>query len=151
MDRHRFSKRSRELYERAKMIEDLGKMPDRAVELDFRQAAEMMRGAATDLEELVKAELPGCVCRRIDRDDYSYLDYSLECRHHHQLQFLTEKLKADYAKMEKTLKDEARMKLVTAALAGTASLSPLDHDPEQIMINAIGIANGVIYRLTGTP
>ena len=147
MDRHRFSKRSRELNERAKKIEDLGKMPDRAVELDFRQAAEMMRGAATDLDDLVKAELPGCVCRRVDRDDYSYLDYSLECRHHHQLHYLGEKLKADYIKMEKALKNEVRVKLVAAALAGTAGTAPGD----RLVENAIAVADMAIRRLTETP
>ena len=150
MDRHRFSSRVRELKERAKLVEDLGRVPDRAKEKDFRDLADLLKKTASDIEELVDAKLPGCICRRIDHDDYSYLVYATECRHHHQLHVLTEKLKADYAKMEKTLKDDARMKLVAAALAGTASLSPLDHDPEQIMINAIGIANGVIYRLTGT-
>ena len=149
MDRHRFSKRSRELNERAKRIEDLGKMPDRAVELDFRQAAEMMRGAATDLDDLVKADLPGCLCRRIENDNYSYLDYSLECRHHHQLHYLSEKLKADYTKMEKTLKNEARMKLVASALTGTACMAP--QDLPSFTNNAIAIADETIARLTESP
>jgi len=151
MDRHRFRTRSRELIDRAKKLEDLGKMPDRAVELDFRQAGELIRGAAADIQELVDAKLPGCVCRRIDHDDYSYLDYSLECRHHHQLHALSEKLKADYKKMEKTLKDEVRMKLVAAALSGTARDRDEAMTVDQIGINAIEIANDVIRRLTETP
>ena len=44
------------------------------------------------------------------------------CFHHSQLYQLRETLKADYAKMERTLKNEARMKLVAAALAGAATL-----------------------------
>jgi len=67
------------------------------------------------------------------------------------LHALHEKLKADYKKMEKTLKDEARMKLVAAALSGTAGLSPIDHAPDHLAITAIDIANDVIRRLTETP
>jgi hypothetical protein len=147
VDRHRFSKRARELAERAKRLEDLGKMPDRAVELDFRQAGEMMRGAAADIQELIEAKLPGCICRRIDHDDYSYLDYSLECRHHHQLHALTEKVKADYKKMEKVLKDEIRMKLVAAALSG-AVRDDSNSTNAQLATDAIEIADEAIRRLT---
>lgn len=149
MERHRFSNRVRELKERAKLVEDLGRVPDRAKEKDFRDLAELLRKTASDIEELVDAKLPGCICRRIDHDDYSYLVYATECRHHHQLHFMTEKVKADYAKMEKTLKDEARMKLVATALTGTASLAV--QDLPSFSRNAIAIADETIARLTETP
>ena len=146
MDRHRFSSRVRELKERAKLVEDLGRIPDRAKEKDFRDLGELLKKTASDIEELVDAKLPGCICRRIDHDDYSYLVYATECRHHHQLHALTEKCKADYAKMEKTLKDEARMKLVTSALTGTACMAP--QDLPGFANNAIAIADETIARLT---
>ena len=156
MDRHRFSSRVRELKERAKLVEDLGRVPDRAKEKDFRDIAELLRKTAADIEELVDAKLPGCICRRIDHDDYSYLVYADECRHHHRLHVLTEKLKADYAKMEKTLKDEVRMKLIAAALSGTAGMPPIDRLVEnaindRLVENAITVADETIRRLTVTP
>ena len=151
MDRHRFGKRARELNDRAKIVEDLARMPDRATENDFRQASDLMRGAASDLDELVKATPPGCICRRIEHDNYSYLDYAEACVHHRQLYVLSEKLKADYAKMERALKDEARMKLVAAALAGTAGLEPqTNHQRNHYAERALLIADDVIRRITET-
>ena len=145
MGRHRIA-RINELNDRAKLVEDLGRVPDRAKEKDFRDLAELLRKTASDIEELVDAKLPGCICRRIDHGDYSYLVYATECRHHHQLHFLTEKLKADYAKMEKTLKDETRLRLVAAALSSTAGFAV--QDLPNIANNAIAIADATIVRLT---
>ena len=122
MDRHRFSKRAHDLRGCAQLIKDLTRVPDRATEKDFRQAADLMTGAASDLDELVKATPPGCICRRVENDNYSYLDYAEECIHHRQLHALSESLKVDYAKMEKALKNEVRLRLVSAALSGTALL-----------------------------
>ena len=150
-DRHRFSKRSRELNERARLVDDLARMPDRATENDFRQAADLMRGAASDLDELASATPTGCVCRRIENDNYSYLDYHEECLHHRQYYFLREKLKEDYAKMEKALKDEARMKLVAAALSGSAGMAPNDvRELSTFAENVLEIADSVIRQITET-
>jgi hypothetical protein len=149
VDRHRFSKRSRELIERAQIVEDLSRVPDRMTEKDFRLATDLMRGAASDLEELIKATPPGCICRRIENDNYSYLDYAEDCIHHRQYYCLREQLKADYAKMEKALKNEVRMKLVAAALSGTAV--PLKHDnptPDTVVLRALAIADETIRRIT---
>ena len=151
MDRHRFSKRSRELNERAQIIEDLSRVPDRMTEKDFRLATDLMRGAANDLDELVKAKPTGCICRHIENDNYSYLDYAKDCIHHAQYYFLREQLKADYAKMEKVLKDEARMKLVAAALAGTAGMATTDQIGRNAFVeNALEIAEAAIRRITET-
>ena len=144
-DRHRFSKRARELNERARLTEDLARMPDRATADDFRHAANLMRGAASDLEELVKATPPGCICRRIENDNCNYLDYAKDCIHHRQYYFLREQLKADYAKMEKALKDEVRMKLVTDALQAQTVHS---NDPTEGMARlAIELADEVLRQL----
>ena len=150
VDRHRFSKRSRELHERAQIIEDLSRVPDRMTEKDFRLATDLMRGAANDLDELVKATPPGCICRHIENDNYSYLDYAEDCIHHRHYYFLSEKLKADYAKMEKALKDEARMKLVSAALAGTAGMATTEDQigRNAFVENALEIAEAAIRRIT---
>ena len=149
-DRHRFSKRVRELNDSARLIEDLARMPDRATEKDFRQAANLMRGAAIDLEELATASPTGCICHRIENDNYSYLDYAEACVHHRQLYVLREKLKENYEKMEQALKNEARMKLVAAALSGTAGLPSDDDDLDDndLVKRAISIADEAIRRLT---
>lgn len=149
MDRHRFRSRISDLHLRAKLVENLAQVPDRAKEKDFHDIADLLKKTASDIEELIDAKLPGCICRRIDHDDYSYLVYAEECRHHHQLHAQTEKLKTDYAKMEKTLKNEARMKLVASALAGTAGRAP--QDLAGFANNAIAIADETIARLTETP
>ena len=127
-------------------------MPDRATEKDFRQAADLMRGAASDLEELVKATPTGCICRRIQDDNYSYLNYAEDCVHHRQYYALREQLKADYAKMEKALKNETRMKLVAAALTGSAAFTPEDDHAgrNQHVERAIAIADDTIRRITET-
>lgn len=141
--RHRFDKRVDQLNEGAQLIEDLARMPDRAT----RQAADLMRGAACDIVELVKAPLMGCVCQRIENDNYSYLDYVESCVHHRQLYALREKLKADYARMEKALKNEARMKIVAVALSGTAVDA---RDSVTVVVRAITIADETIRRLAET-
>lgn len=151
VDAHRFSKRSRELNERAQILENLAKLPNRATENDLRQAASMMRGAANHLEELVAATPPGCICRHVENDNYSYLDYAEACLHHRQLYILRESLKKDYAKMERQLKDEVRMKLVAAALTGTASM-PRQEDPggKNTVEKALMLADAAIRRITET-
>jgi hypothetical protein len=131
----------------------LAKMPDRATSADLQLAADLAKKAADDLDELVKATPSGCVCRRIDNDNYSYLDYHEECIHHRQYYFLREQLKADYAKMEKALKNEVRIKFVAAALAGTAAgIEPKEDQlgRNAFVENALEIAEAAIRRITET-
>ena len=148
MNPDRYHKRANDLRGCAQLIKDLTRVPDRATEKDFRHAANLMTDAANDLDELVKATPTGCVCRRIENDNYIYLDYAESCIHHRQLYVLREKLKEDYAKMEKALKNEARMKLVTAVLTGTAA-APAKED-DQIVLRALDIADETIRRITET-
>jgi hypothetical protein len=117
MDRDRYRQRARDLHGCAQLVKDLTKMPDRATEKDFRQAADLMTGAANDIDELIKSKPAGCICRRIEDDNYSYLDYAEGCLHHHELRRIREELKMSYAKMECALKDEVRMRLIVAALS----------------------------------
>lgn len=152
MDKERFRKRAKDLHGCAQLVKDLTRMPDRATEKDFRQAADLMTGAADDITELVKARLPGCICRRIENDNYSYLDYDEACAHHRELHLIRESLKAEYAKMERALKNEARMKLVTAALSGAAVLQD-SRDKTTAAVGtlvegAIAIADEAIRRIT---
>lgn len=152
MDRHRFSRRAHELRAFADRMGPLAKMPDRATGADIQLAADLATKAASDLDELVAATPPGCVCHRIENDNYSYLDYHEDCLHHRQYYFLREQLKADYAKMEKALKNEARMKLVAAALSGSAVVPVDNSDDDAILVeHAIAIADATIRLITETP
>lgn len=147
MDRHRFRDRSRELRAFAERMTPLAKMPDRVTGTDLQLAADLATKAADHLDELLEARLPGCICRQIDNDNYSYLDYTESCRHHSQLYTIRESLKADYKKAEKTLKNEVRMKLVASALTGAAML-PRTADVDHYTEKAIEIADEVIRRIT---
>jgi len=155
MDRHRFSKRSRELTELARLVEGFARMPDGVAEKDFRQAAALMRGASYDIDELVRTSPPGCICRRIRDESNEFLDYAEACLHHRQLHTLREEFKANYAKMERALKNETRLKLVAAALSGTAGLHQVRDQPsdvndfnEDLAKRAIEIADATIRQIT---
>ncbi len=130
-------------------METLAKVPDRATAADIQLAADLAKKAATDLDDLVKAQPAGCLCRLIENDNYSYLDYHEACIHHRQYWHLREKLKADYAALEKTLKDETRMRLVVAALTGTAGIPANEDDRggDQLVLRAIDIANETLRRI----
>lgn len=156
VDRHRFTKRARELNDCARLVERLTCMPDRATEKDFRQAAELMRSTAIDLEELTKMTPTGCICRRIQDDNYDYLDYAEACLHHRQLYVLREKLKEDYKKMERALKDKPRMRVILAALTGAAltemGAGEVEHgvNVESRVYSALALADAVVRRLAET-
>lgn len=164
MDRDRFRNRARELRAFAERMTPLAKMPDRATGADLQLAADLTVKAADTLDELIKATPPGCECRHIKDDGYDYLDYAESCRHHRQYYLLREQLKADYAKMEKALKNEARMKLVAAALSGTAAsfnsrdtpqaqgagwTSITGHAAEKVVERAIAIADETLRQIIG--
>jgi hypothetical protein len=147
MDRDRFRKRSRELNERARLVSDLAKMPDRATAKDFREVADLMSGAASDIDELLQANLPGCACRRIENDNYSYLHYAESCRHHGRLYLLEEDLKARYEKAEHALKNEVRLRFVTAALSGAAVSTDVRCGWDTSIVNrAIAIADEAVRQ-----
>lgn len=148
MDRGRFRNRARELQACAEIVGKLTQMPDRASQKDFQQAAKLMESAAGDLEELITAQPAGCICRRICDNDYDYLDYAEGCLHHRQLYTMREALKVNYTKMESALKNEVRMKLVAAALSGTAGDTPADAN--RYAERAIAIADETIRRIAAT-
>lgn len=150
MDRDRFSGRVRELRAFAERMTALAKMSDRVTSADVQLAADLAGKAADSIDELVKARPSGCICRQIDNDNYSYLDYAEGCLHHRQYYLLRGQLKADFAKMEKALKNEARMKLVSAALAGTAGMAPHDQVGD-FVARAIAIADEAIRTITAVP
>lgn len=146
MTTDRCRRRVRELREASQLVKDLARVPDRATEKDFRQVADLMADAATDLEELIQASPPGCLCRRVQTDNYAYLDYAEGCLHHRQLFVLCEKLKADYEKAERALKNEVRLKLVVAALTGAAARPA--QDCESLVEQADALAEAAIRRIT---
>ncbi len=149
MDRERFKNRSRELGLLATQLAKLSAIPERATTNDFRDAADLIRKAADDLDELLKAPLPGCTCRRVQDYDRDYLEYDETCQHHRALCLLHKRVTADYLKMERALKDEVRLRLVAAALSGSAALPSEDSpDDDDIAKRAIAIADEAICRIT---
>jgi hypothetical protein len=145
MDRDRFRKRATELRDWVSIARTLSNAPDRATAKDFSSAADLMEKAARDLDDLLKATLPGCICRSIFYDDGGgYIDYEKDCRHHGSLYRQLEQNEAHYVKMERALKDEVRLRIVTSALTGTA-ISP--HDNEDLVRWALAIADEVLEQI----
>jgi alkyl sulfatase BDS1-like metallo-beta-lactamase superfamily hydrolase len=148
MDCDRFRKRAHDLQNCAQLVKDLTRIPDRWTEKDFRWVTDLMTGAANDIEELIKATPTGCICRRIQDDNYDYLDYTEGCQHHRQLYMLRESLKANYEKMERALKNEVRMRLVEAALSGMAQLTSTSHNVTALVTRAFAIADETLRQIT---
>jgi hypothetical protein len=146
-DLDRFRTLDGELRTFARQMAPLTKMPERATREDLQRAVDLTKKAADSLEELLKAPLPGCICRHIGHDSYNYLDYAESCRHHGQLYVLREHLQAEHAKRTKALTNEVRLKLIAAALSGAATLDSSIVDYDRKVKLAIDIADEVIDRL----
>lgn len=149
MDRDRFRTRAQDLRKLSEQLVQLSTMPDRVTKKDLESSANLMLRGAEDLDALLTVQLPGCVCRRVVHDDYDYLDYSERCLHHRQLHLRCEQSKEHYAKLEKALKDDLRLRFVTAALTGTASCPSGDGflDNDDLIRRAIAIADETIDRI----
>lgn len=146
MDREHFRDRVRALRAQADEVSCLTAIPDRVKPQDLKATEHLLRAAAYDIEQLVKARPTGCICRHIQDDNYDYFDYDAACLHHGQLYRIREGLKADYAKMEKALKNEARLRFATAVLSGTDWLQV--HDDTGLGIKrALAIADGVLDHI----
>jgi hypothetical protein len=148
MDRSQARSHARDLRSQAGEFRKLVGMPDRAKAEDFKAAAEAMLKGADSIDALVDANLPGCTCRHIESDNYSYLDYAESCRHHGGLYRQIAELKKSYEKTEKKLKDEARMSVVRATLSGTADM-PATLTVQGFVARAIEIADETLRQLTG--
>ena len=150
MDRDRFRTCSRDLRKLSEQQYRLAEMPDRATKNDFEAAAKQMLRAAEDLEDLLKAQLPGCICRRIVDDNYNYLDYAEACQHHGSLFRQVAAMKARYEKIEDDLKNEARMKILPAALAAAATAWPAAGSTDAALAGAaFRLTDEVLRRLVG--
>ena len=126
MDRNHYRNRTRDLRARAEQLDQLVKMPDRVTSYDLRLASDLMTEAANDLDKLIKATPPGCTCHLVESDTHSYLDYAEDCLHHRDLYTRRENLKGSFAKMERTLKNEVRVRFIMAALSGVAARPNVD-------------------------
>jgi len=153
---HRLSSRARELRACADLIAGLARVPDRATPKDFAQVADLIRSAASDLEELVTAVTIGCVCRRVQGDTCDYLDYREGCLHHAGLHILSLQHKEVFARLERDLRNEVRLRMVAAALTGTAAASGSTLVSDALRSNhgiverAIAIADEAIRQITET-
>lgn len=144
MDRDRFRTCASDLVKLSDQLLKLSGMPDRATRHDFEAAATLVSRAAKDLEDLLKVQLPGCICRRIQDDYYNYLEYAEACQHHGGLFHQHAATRAHYEKLENALKDEVRMRFITAALTGTASDQSTN---KHIVQNALDLADEALRRL----
>jgi hypothetical protein len=149
MDRSQARSHARDLRSQAGEFRKLIGMPDRAKAEDFKAAAEAMLKGADSIDALVDANLPGCICRHIESDNYSYLDYAESCRHHGGLYRQIAELKKSYEKTEKKLKDEARMSLVRAALTGAATTVDGRIPTPSVVGRAIAIADEALSQIVG--
>lgn len=147
IDRGRFQNKARDLRGCAQLIKDLTHVPDRATEKDFRQVTDLLTSAADDLDELLRAELPGCACRRIQDDNYAYLVYAEDCRHHRGLYLQEKNLKARYEKAESVLKNEVRLRFITATLTGAAVTGDGRIEHASIVKRAIAIADEAVLQI----
>lgn len=144
MVQDRFHKRAEDLRTCVELFSTMAQGPAHVFRKDFRQAADLMTGAAGDLEALIKTQPPDCLCRLVRDDNYDYLDYVESCLHHHQLYMTRVELQTHYTKMERALRDEVRMRLIVAALQSPTSYS---HDPWGRARLAIELADEVLQQL----
>jgi len=150
MDRDRFRTCARDLVKMADQLIKLSTMPDRATRHDFETAATLVSRAAKNLEDLLEAQLPGCICRRIVDDNYNYIDYAEACQHHGSLFRQVAAMKARYEKIEDDLKNEARMKILPAALAAAATAWPAAGSTDAALAGAaFRLTDEVLRRLVG--
>jgi len=147
MDRGRFQNRARNLRECSQLFQQLSKVPDRATEKDFRQVTDLLTGAADDLDELLRAELPGCACRRFKEDGYDYLDYAESCRHHGHLYLFEKNLEKQREKAERVYKNELRMRFITTALTGASVTVDGRIELASIVKRAIAIADEAVLQI----
>jgi hypothetical protein len=144
LDLDRFRARARDLRKLSSQLSQLATLPDRVTKKDFEDVSKLMVRGADDLEALLEARLPGCLCRLIENDNYSYLDYNAACRHHSQLHAQEQQCKKHYADLERALKNEARMKLVAAVLTGAALVN--EPDWERRVERAFDIADETLRQ-----
>ena len=133
----------------AKELLQLSGMMERLTKADVAKAAKSLDEAARALEDLLKGELPGCTCRLIENDNYSYLDWKEDCRHHRGLFLFHKESKAKYEEAHKKLKNEVRLKLVSELIGGLARGDGQGND--HVVRRAIQLADEAITQLGGVP
>lgn len=106
---------------RARELESLVSMPHRVLSKDVEGASAALNEAADGMRQLMAGELPGCTCRRIDKDDYSYLNYDEKCRDHGNLWAQTTALKKRYEELHAKLTDELRIRIVSEVISSLAA------------------------------
>lgn len=126
--------------------------PSRLTKDDLRKAAQALLDAGNDIAYLLRGELVGCPCRRIDNDDRSYLVYDEKCPHHRYLDAQIKAAKASYEAAEKKLKDELRVHLVEASLSPATQLvltAPVGKQDRVLAVTelAVQMAEAVIAKL----
>jgi hypothetical protein len=138
-----------ELKSRSVQLEQLAVMPERVTKDDLQKAAQAMRDCSDDITYLLRGELVGCPCRRIENDNTgaSYLVYVDECPHHRWLKREEERLKAAYADAEKKLADGVRLQFFKSALEGILAGRNSPGIPEWTIEEARKLADQAVAAL----
>lgn len=131
----------------AKELYQLSGMIERLTKADVAKAAKSLEEAARALEDLMKGELPGCTCRLVENDNYSYLDWNENCRHHRGLWLFQSESKKKYDEALKKLKNELRVKLVAELIGGLARGD--GQGAKHLVARAIELADETIAQLGG--
>lgn len=135
-----------ELKKRAEQLDKLTSMLDRVTRDDIRGAAQALLDCAHDVQYLLRGELLGCPCRRIEYDEGgSYLVYDDKCGHHRHLKHEEERLKAAYAEVEKKLTNNTRLALIKAALPGL--VAHVQMSAREVASKALEVAEATLSAL----
>jgi len=138
-----------ELKSRSVQLERLSTMPDRITKKDIDDTAQALRDCSDDITYLLRGELVGCPCRRIENDNNgsSYLIYVDECPHHRWLKREEERLKTAYEEATKKLADNVRQQFFKSALEGILAGRNSPGVPEWAITDAMKLADQAVAAL----
>lgn len=140
----------REFVRVANAIEKLRDMPERTTRAELDAWSAALVRAARYLDELTRTRLHGCTCRYHEDDDRSWVTPDPACPHHkHQIEEQAA-LAKHYAKQQKKLTDEVRLRLVAAAITGLAG-RPSVSSVDGLAAEALQVADAVIAKILGEP
>jgi len=140
----------RDLLARRRELEGLSLMPERTTREDIMKTCQALQAASEAMSQLMKAELTGCICKRVLDNDRFYLDYDDTCPHHHSIMVRLADNKKHYEEAHKKLTDELRIKFlpgIIAALVTTRHTLDFDEDDDETVRLAFNLADAAIAEL----
>lgn len=101
---------------KSRSLDGVASLPTVGITID--NVRDALREAAEAMQQLMRGELPGCTCTRIEHDDYTRLEYDEKCRHHRSLASQLAASKKRYDDAEKKLTNDIHIKLVIGMMPG---------------------------------